>query len=149
MQCLLLEKGGLMSGDHEKGWNPYLSGALCGLVIVFSVWLSGNFFGTSTTFVRTVGMLERLVSPERVATMPYFVKELPHIDWQWMFVIGIFRALCYHPNSSAISAGKLCRLCGRNASAPAKASGAWLPLWAAQSPCSGRVWPMADHPAMG
>jgi hypothetical protein len=90
MQCLLLEKGGLMSGNHEKGWNPYLSGALCGLVIVFSVWLSGNFFGTSTTFVRTVGMLERLISPERVATMPYFIKELPHIDWQWMFVIGIF-----------------------------------------------------------
>jgi len=79
-----------MSGDHETGWNPYLSGALSGLVIVFSVWISGKFLGASTTFVRTAGMLESLVSPERVASMPYFIKELPQIDWQWMFVAGIF-----------------------------------------------------------
>ena len=79
-----------MSGNHETGWNPYLSGALSGLVIVFSVWFTGKFLGASTTFVRTAGMLESLVTPERVATMPYFIKELPHIDWQWMFVIGIF-----------------------------------------------------------
>jgi hypothetical protein len=90
MQGHALEKGGVMSGNHKTGWNPYLSGAFTGLVIVFSVWLSGNFFGTSTTFVRTAGMLESLVTPERVATMPYFIKELPRIDWQWMFVMGIF-----------------------------------------------------------
>jgi uncharacterized protein len=89
MQCLASEKGGVMSGDHEKGWNPYLSGALSGLVIVFSVWLAGKFLGASTTFVRTAGILENLVTPERVATMPYFIKELPQIDWQWMFVVGI------------------------------------------------------------
>jgi hypothetical protein len=35
-------------------------------------------------------MVESLVSPGRVATMPYFIKELNHIDWQWMFVMGIF-----------------------------------------------------------
>ena len=79
-----------MSGDHEKGWNPYLSGALSGLVIVFSVWFTGKFLGASTTFVRTAGMVESLVTPERVATMPYLIKELPQVDWQWMFVVGIF-----------------------------------------------------------
>jgi hypothetical protein len=90
MQGLALEKGGVMSGNHETGWNPYLSGALSGLLIVSSVWLTGKFFGASTTFVRTAGMLESLVTPERVGIMPYFIKELPHIDWQWMFVMGIF-----------------------------------------------------------
>ena len=79
-----------MLGAHNKGWNPYLFGALTGLVIVVSVWLSGNYFGTSTTFARTAGMLESLVAPERVVGMPYFIKELPQIDWQWMFVAGIF-----------------------------------------------------------
>lgn len=78
-----------MSADYGKGWNPYLSGALSGLAIVFSVWLSGKFFGASTTFGRAAGMLESLVSPERVAAMPYFIKELPHVDWQWMLVMGI------------------------------------------------------------
>jgi hypothetical protein len=80
MQCLASEKGGVMSGEHEMGWNPYLSGALSGLVIVFSVWLAGKFLGASTTFVRTAGMLESLVTPERVAAMPYFIKELPQLD---------------------------------------------------------------------
>jgi hypothetical protein len=78
-----------MSGNSGKGWNPYLAGALTGLLMVFSVWLSGKFFGASTSFVRTAGMLESLVGPERVASMPYFVKTLPHVDWQWMFVLGI------------------------------------------------------------
>jgi hypothetical protein len=89
-----------MSGGRENGWNPYLSGALSGLVIVFSVWLSGKFLGASTTFVRTAGMLESLVTPERVAGMPYFLKELPQIDWQWMLVVGIFMG--------SLVAAKLC-----------------------------------------
>ena len=75
--------------DENKGWNPYFSGALSGVVAVLSVWFTGKYFGASTTFVRTTGMLEGIFTPERVAQMPYFMKELPKIDWQWMFVIGI------------------------------------------------------------
>lgn len=78
-----------MSEKPEKGWSPYLAGALTGLLIVFSVWLSGKFFGASTSFVRTAGLLESLVAPERVASMPYFVAKVPKIEWQWMFVLGI------------------------------------------------------------
>jgi len=74
----------------ENFWNPYLAGALAGLVLVGSVALSGKFFGTSTTFVRSTGMIEKIFSAERVAQMDYFMKEAPIVDWQWMFVIGIF-----------------------------------------------------------
>jgi uncharacterized protein len=72
------------------GWNPYLAGALSGLVSVLSVWIAGQYLGASTTFVRTAGLLEQLFAPERVATMEYFIKTVPKIDWQWMFVVGIF-----------------------------------------------------------
>jgi len=78
-----------MSGKPEKGWNPYLAGALTGLLMVVSVWLSGQFFGASTSFVRTAARLESLVAPERVASLPYFVKTAPKFDWQWLFVVGI------------------------------------------------------------
>ncbi len=78
-----------MSINHGKGWSPYLAGALSGLVSVFSVWLSGKFLGASTSFVRTTGLLESLVAPDRVAAMPYFVKTVVRVDWQWMFVVGI------------------------------------------------------------
>lgn len=80
----------MKSSDDKKYWNPYLAGALSGLVLILSVWITGKFFGTSTTFVKTAGMLEKIFSAERVARMAYFMKEVPVIDWQWMFVLGIF-----------------------------------------------------------
>jgi hypothetical protein len=76
---------------HEpKGWNPYIAGALVGLLLVFSVWFTGKYVGASTTFVRAAGYIERIFDPGRVASMEYFKKELPKIDWQFLFVIGIF-----------------------------------------------------------
>ncbi len=74
---------------EDKGWNPYFAGALSGFVAIGSVWFVGKYFGASTSFVRTTGILEKIFSPEKVASMPYFIKEAPSIDWQWMFVIGI------------------------------------------------------------
>jgi hypothetical protein len=79
-----------MKVKSDGGWSPYVAGALSGVVLILSVWVTGKFFGASTTFVRSAGMIEKLFSAERVAGMEYFVKELPRIDWQWMFVIGIF-----------------------------------------------------------
>lgn len=74
---------------RDGGWSPYLAGALSGLVSIGSVWFVGKYLGASTTFVRTTGMLEKVFSAERVAAMPYFMKEVPMIDWQWMFVVGV------------------------------------------------------------
>ncbi len=75
---------------EPKGWNPYLAGALTGLLIIFSVWFTGKYIGASTTFVRSAGFIEKIFASERVSKMEYFIKELPKIDWQWMFVTGIF-----------------------------------------------------------
>jgi uncharacterized protein len=74
----------------DGGWSPYLAGALSGLVGIFSVWFAGQYFGASTSFVRTAGLIEQLFGAERVAQMDYFIKTVPKIDWQWMFVVGIF-----------------------------------------------------------
>ncbi len=73
----------------DGSWSPYLAGAMSGVVAIGSAWFVGKFFGASTTFVRTAGMIEKLFSPERVAQMAYFIKEVPMVDWQWMFVVGI------------------------------------------------------------
>jgi hypothetical protein len=74
---------------ENKGWSPYLAGALSGVLSFFSVLVAGKYFGASTTFVRSAGMIEKIIGSERVAQMSYFVKEVPKIDWQWMFVVGI------------------------------------------------------------
>ncbi|OPY79631.1 MAG: putative inner membrane protein [Syntrophorhabdus sp. PtaU1.Bin153] len=76
--------------QEPRGWSPYLAGALAGVLIVFSVWFTGKYVGASTTFVRAAGYIERAAVPERVGMMEYFLKEAPKIDWQFLFVIGIF-----------------------------------------------------------
>lgn len=70
-------------------WSPYAAGAFAGLVLVLSVWITGKYFGASTAFVRSVGLIEKIFSAERVSQLEYFVKTTPKIDWQWMFVIGV------------------------------------------------------------
>ncbi|GAB6058349.1 YeeE/YedE thiosulfate transporter family protein [Desulfonatronum parangueonense] len=74
---------------NDGGWSPYVAGGLSGLLGVMSVWLTGQFFGASTSFVRTAGMIEQWFGPERVAQLEYFTRVVPRIDWQWMFVVGI------------------------------------------------------------
>lgn len=74
---------------NNRSWSPYVAGALSGLVLVLSVWFAGKYFGASTTFVRSAGLIEKIFAAERVAKMEYFIKEKPTVDWQWMFVVGI------------------------------------------------------------
>ncbi len=80
----------VMADRKDQLWNPYVSGALAGLLSVASVAFAGKYLGASTTFVRAAGYVEKAFGPERVAQMAYFMKEAPKIDWQFMFVIGIF-----------------------------------------------------------
>mgnify|MGYP004704003001 CR=1 FL=1 len=76
---------------REKTWSPYVAGALAGLLLVLSVFLTGKYFGASTTFVRAAGFVEQAVAPEKVAGMEYFLKEKVKIDWQFLFVVGVLR----------------------------------------------------------
>ena len=80
----------MQQAGKEYYWSPYIAGFCAGLVLVLSVWFSGKYFGASTSFVRSAGMIEKIFSAERVSQMAYFVKTAPKIEWQWMFVFGIF-----------------------------------------------------------
>lgn len=77
-------------GEREGGgWNPYVAGALTGVLIVASAYATGNFFGASSSFVRVAGMVERSVSPEHVTNLKYFARYLPRFDWQGFFLAGV------------------------------------------------------------
>jgi uncharacterized protein len=75
--------------DDKGRWNPYLAGALTGLLMVASVWFVGKYVGASTSFVRSAAMIQQLFSPEHVQALEYFSKNKPIVEWQWMFVGGI------------------------------------------------------------
>ncbi len=77
-------------------WNPYVAGALVGVLAVLSVLVTTltidkpKYLGASTTFVRGAGLLEQVVVPERVAQNEYFQSKKVKVDWQMLFVFGIF-----------------------------------------------------------
>ena len=77
-----------MNWLKKKEWSPYLAGGLSGVVLILSVWIAGKFFGASTSFARSAGLIENFFGAERIAGMDYFIKYAPKIDWQWMFVVG-------------------------------------------------------------
>jgi len=78
-----------MSSTDDRGWNPYGAGAITGLLVVLSAYFTGNFFGASSSFVRTAGLIEQLFGAEHVARTSYFSRYVPRIDWQWFFLVGI------------------------------------------------------------
>ncbi len=78
------------------GWNPYLAGALVGVLAILSAyattaWLGKtSYLGASTTFVRGAGVVEQQIAPEHVQANEYFTKQKVKIDWQFLLVLGIF-----------------------------------------------------------
>ncbi len=89
-----------MKSSKDNGWSPYIAGGLTGIVAIMSVWFADKFYGVSTTFSRTAGMIEKYFAPERFAALEYFVRVAPKIDWQFMFVAGIFIGALIASNTS-------------------------------------------------
>ena len=73
----------------SEQWSPYAGGAIIG-ILSWIAFLAVAPLGSSTSYVRTSGMIENIFLPDHVKSLPYFIKEAPIIDWQWMFVIGVF-----------------------------------------------------------
>lgn len=77
-------------------WRPYVAGALLGVLAILSVLVSTKvlgkpqYLGASTTFVRAMGVVEKMVIPEHVQSNPYYVKTKVKINWQFMLLLGIF-----------------------------------------------------------
>jgi len=85
-----------MLGLTRKSWSPYLAGALAGLLAILSVFVATKvlekpkYLGTSTTFVRVAGLIEKAVDEDYVAKNAYFEKTKVKVDWQMLLVVGIF-----------------------------------------------------------
>ncbi|MFT5701720.1 MAG: putative membrane protein YedE/YeeE [Desulforhopalus sp.] len=79
----------------DGGWNPYLAGALLGLLAIASVLATTqllgktSYLGASTTFVRAAGILEQTVAANHVVSNAYYTKTKVRVDWQFMLVVGI------------------------------------------------------------
>jgi len=78
-----------MSFILSAEWSPYLVGLFIGVLSWISFLVSDKPLGTSTSFVRTSGMLEKVFLGPKSTEKAYYQKYKPEIEWQWMLVIGI------------------------------------------------------------
>ena len=96
-------------------WSPYAVGIGIGILSWLSFLISGKPIATSTTFARTGGVIEEVITGGKAKQRPYFKKIKLKFNWQWMLVIGIIIGSFL----SAIISGDL-------------QANAWVPsLWAA------------------
>lgn len=77
-------------------WSPYIAGAIVGILAIASVLVTTavldkpKYLGASTTFVRVVGYAEKIVMADHVAENAYFTAKKVKVDWQMLFVVGVF-----------------------------------------------------------
>ena len=80
----------LMDLLRDPRWSPYAVGAGIGVLSWVTFLLSSHPLGVSTAFAKTAGMLEKAVRGPKVEQKAYYRQTPPHIDWEWMLVIGLF-----------------------------------------------------------
>jgi len=74
---------------YRAQWSPYIVGIGIGILSWISFLVSKKALGTSTTYARTAGMLEKLFNETGVSNNQYYQKITAEINWQWMLVLGI------------------------------------------------------------
>jgi uncharacterized membrane protein YedE/YeeE len=72
-------------------WSPYLAGAGIGILLGLSMLLSGKPLGCGAAFTGAAGLVESIFRGwKTVSEKPYFRMFPLRVEWQWMFVLGIF-----------------------------------------------------------
>lgn len=70
-------------------WNPYLVGALIGILSMATFYFSNKPLGVSTAFARLAGLLGYLVSKPHTDSLKFFQDKTPKVEWEVMLAFGI------------------------------------------------------------
>lgn len=77
----------------QKTWSPYAVGTGIGVLSWITFYFMHKALGITTTFVRTVGLVESIFSKAHVYNNSYFSSVMvgqPIIEWQYTLVLFIF-----------------------------------------------------------
>lgn len=86
--------GGFLTSRPTKPYiHPYLGGALLGLVLFLSFFLTGNGLGASGGLNNIIGFFQDLIAPDHMDQVPYLVKiaggdKNPLDTWSVFGVLG-------------------------------------------------------------
>lgn len=75
-------------GLGPSAWSPYLVGALIGLLVALSMWVSGHPIGASSAYARVMGLLGLTVAPRHIRRLKYYRDNPP--QWNWFVMLVAF-----------------------------------------------------------
>lgn len=70
-------------------WNPYVVGALIGVLSMATFYFSSKPLGVSTAFARMAGLLGHLVSRKHTDSLAFYQDKVPKVEWEVMLAFGI------------------------------------------------------------
>ena len=74
----------------KESWNPYLAGAMFGVVVALAPVLTGNLMGSSGSFLNLAGLIEKTIAPKLADNMFFkYIWQLG-INWQLVLLVGVF-----------------------------------------------------------
>lgn len=82
-------------------WNPYLVGALIGLLSMATFYFSNKPLGVSTAYARLAGLLGYLVSRPHTDSLKFYQDKAPKIEWEVMLTLGVVVGAFFAATSGA------------------------------------------------
>lgn len=70
-------------------WNPYVVGALIGLLSMATFYFSNKPLGVSTAYARLAGLLGYLISKPHTDALKFYQDKAPKVEWEVMLTLGI------------------------------------------------------------
>ena len=78
----------------RKRWSPYSAGVAIGVLSWLAFLLMGKGLGASSSFVKSSGMIEKVIGGEKAVQRAYYREVRPGINSGWMLVAGIVVGSC-------------------------------------------------------
>ena len=97
-------------------WNPYVVGALIGVLSMATFYFSSKPLGVSTAFARMAGLLGYLVSREHTDSLAFYQDKTPKIEWEVMLAFGIVLGAFFAALSGGEFHASVIPRCGRRIS---------------------------------
>ena len=67
-------------------WSPYVVGGLIGVLVWFTMWLSGKPVGASSAYATSAGLAGKAVAPSYTKRLKYYQDNPPRLDWEFTFI---------------------------------------------------------------
>jgi hypothetical protein len=70
-------------------WDPYLVGALIGVLSMATFYFSNKPLGVSTAYARVAGLLGYVFSKSHTDGLKFYQDKIPKVEWEVMLLLGV------------------------------------------------------------